>query len=224
MDRRFLTAACFAVGAPAIVLPQDSLGVPRLPPPVIDGVLGGDEWRGAAARRLSDGSEVLLSHDGRFVYLGVRAARPGFVSACVTRNDTVHVLHASAALGNVMYVPSGNTWSLSGRFVWGMRAREMNDDTRRRQRQYLDSAGWLGSTFTLSETGKELQIPLDLMGGDRRLAFGYFVANDGPVIAFPHGLSDGCPDQRVVSGFLPAAVDFRQRDWVRLDLRARSSP
>lgn len=221
MIERILPAAlsCLVLGASAAAA-QDAIAVPRRPAPTIDGTLADAEWRGAATRRASDGSEVLLLHDGRFLFLGVRAVKPGFVSACVIRKDTVRVLHASAALGDVAYVPGDATWRVAAKFAWGMRARELNDDTRRRQRQYLDSAGWLGSTMQLSPTGKELQIPLALMQpGDERIAFGYYVANDGPVIAFPETLRDGCPDPRVVSGFLPETVSFRARDWARLTIQ-----
>jgi hypothetical protein len=215
-----VTLLWIVVVAARTAVGQEPIAVPRRPAATIDGVLGDAEWHGAAARRTADGSEVLLMHDGRFLFLGVRAAKPGFVSACVVRNDTVRVLHASAALGDVAYVPQDTTWRLASRFVWGMRAREMNDDTRQRQRQYLDSAGWLGSTMQLSPAGKELQVPLDLMlRGDERLAFGYYLANDGPVIPFPQTLSDGCRDQRVVSGFLPETVRFSSRDWARLAIQ-----
>jgi hypothetical protein len=216
---RRLCRLCCVVLVPATLGAQGVVTVPRGSAPVIDGRVTPDEWRGPSSQRLADGSELLLRHDGRFLYLALRAAKAGFISACVARNDSVHVLHASAALGTAVYVRRDSTWALASGFQWAVRAREMNDDTRRRQQEFLAGSRWLGSTFGLSETGKEMQIDLELLGrNDLRIAFGYYVANDGPVIAWPATLTDACPDQKVVSGFLPQTAKFDRRAWAQLRL------
>ena len=204
-----------------VVLGAQDVAVPHGSAPVIDGRVAVDEWRGASSQRLADGSELFLRHDGRYLYLAFRAAKAGFISACVSRGDSVHVLHASAALGTAVYTRSDSTWALKSGFEWAVRAQEVNDDTRRRQREFLAGSRWLGSTFGLSRTDKEMQIDLELLGrDDPRIAFGYYIANDGPVIPWPAAVADACPDQKVVAGFLPPTARFDRSSWARLRLRS----
>src|SRR5688572_26943208 len=93
------------VALAAIVVVEDGasrdeapISVPRSRPVVIDGTLEESEWRGSAVVRRPEG-DVLLRHDGRYLYIGVRATRRGFPSICNARGDTVRIAHASFALG-----------------------------------------------------------------------------------------------------------------------------
>jgi hypothetical protein len=61
---------------------EATISVPRARAVVIDGTLEEAEWRGSAVVRRREG-EVLLRHDGKYLYIGVR--RPGAASrACAS--------------------------------------------------------------------------------------------------------------------------------------------
>ena len=85
-----------------------SISVPRSGAVVIDGTLNEAEWRGSAVVRRPEG-DLLLRHDGKFLYVGLRTARRGLPSLCVTRGTTVRVVNASYALGEVTYAKKGAT-------------------------------------------------------------------------------------------------------------------
>ena len=55
---------------------ETPISVPRSRAVVIDGTIEEAEWRGSAVVRRADG-DMLLRHDGKYLYIGVRAARRG---------------------------------------------------------------------------------------------------------------------------------------------------
>jgi hypothetical protein len=65
---------------------EKPVSVPRAQAPVIDGRLNAAEWRGSAILKRPEG-EVLLRHDGKYLYIGVRGIKRGVPSVCVTRCD-----------------------------------------------------------------------------------------------------------------------------------------
>ena len=87
---------------------EGAVSVPRSRAVVIDGTMSSAEWRGSAIVRRPEG-DLLLRHDGRYLYVGVRTVRRGLPSLCVTRGSTVRVVHASYALGEVAYAKKGAT-------------------------------------------------------------------------------------------------------------------
>ena len=87
---------------------QGSISVPRSGAVVIDGRLNADEWRGSAVVRRPDG-DLLLRHDGKYLYVGLRTAQRGLPSLCITRGNSVRVVHASYALGEVTSAKKGAT-------------------------------------------------------------------------------------------------------------------
>ena len=87
---------------------EGTISVPRSGAVVIDGMMNAAEWRGSAVVRRPEG-DLLLRHDGRYLYVGVRTARRGLPSLCATRGNTVRVVHASYALGEVTYEKKGAT-------------------------------------------------------------------------------------------------------------------
>jgi hypothetical protein len=100
-----------------------------------------------------------------------------------------------------------------------MRAAKFDDVVLRSQQAYLDSAGWVGNSNTMSPRGKEMIISLALLErGSPRLAFGYYVEGRPP-LAWPEGAADACVDAKVVAGFLPDSAEFHPERWRILQLR-----
>ena len=68
-------------------------------------MLSPDEWDTAVTENLTDGSELLLTQDSDYLYLGIRAVTPEVIGAnvFVEREGQVRILHSSVALGTAVY-------------------------------------------------------------------------------------------------------------------------
>jgi hypothetical protein len=196
--------------------------VPRSRAVVIDGTLQESEWRGSAIVRRPDG-DVLLRHDGKYLYIGVRAARRGFASVCFAREDTVRVAHASFALGEVVYTRNGTAWQLSAPFAWETPARTPGQEAEQRRARFLAEHGWLGSTVPMGNPRHaELQIALDQLNArDLRIGVAFFMEDEGrgeAIASWPRGRRDDCANDRLVRGYAPERLTFRKNTWTRLML------
>jgi hypothetical protein len=198
--------------------------VPRGTSVLVDGKMEEVEWARAATRPLPGGGVLRLQHDGRHLFLGIESGRQGFPSVCVAAADTVHVRHASAALGSVTYTRSGEGWTTRDlEFTYGMRNPDLGEEARAERRQYLERHGWLASTFRMGDGRvQELQIPRDVFPPGSRLGIGYFVTgpgDQGSVVAWPTSMpaGDGCADEPLVRGHVPKRLRFQPREWAALD-------
>ena len=211
----------------ALALPNDlwgqlSVDVPRGSGVTVDGKLGLEEWAGSAERVLADSSRLLLRHDGSFLYVGIRARSAGFPSICTVRQDTVRILHSSAALATGTFVGPSSASRLVipfGRFV--LRGRDTSASRRAEQKSFLDAHRWIANNSTMSDMEWETQIALPLFDeADPRIALGFYRARSDDSISWPVSLRDGCTSQRTVQGFLPTTpVSFQIAEWVRLTFR-----
>ena len=182
--------------------PEKPVSVPRAAAVVIDGTLDEAEWRGSAVVKRAEG-EVLLRHDGKYLYVGVRTLRRGFPSVCLVRGNTVRVIHASVALGEAVYERKDGVWRLDSPFAWesqGSVAGEAQDSQRAR---FLAERAWLGSMVPMGNPRHaEMQIALDQLDArDPRLSVAFLLEGEGP-------------------GYAPERVRFRKGAWTRLRLGA----
>lgn len=201
---------------------ETPISVPRARAVAIDGTLDEAEWRGSAVMRRPEG-EVLLRHDGRYLYVGVRTTRRGFPSVCIARGDTVRVAHASFALGDVVYTKQSGRWQLDAPFEWEPPARELGPEADQRRARFLAEHGWTGSTVLMgSPRQAELQIALDRIDiRDLRIAVAFFMEDEGrgeSIVSWPRSLRDDCANDRLVRGYAPERLTFRTKAWTRLTL------
>ena len=76
----------------------------------LDGVINKKEWANAREYPLSKeypsskGGKLLILRRDNVLYLGIQGGSPGWSHVYLHRNDSVSVLHASAALGDQLYV------------------------------------------------------------------------------------------------------------------------
>lgn len=200
---------------------DEALAVPRAAAPLLDARLAPGEWDTARVVRLGDGTELRLQHDGRFLYVALRATSTGFSSVCASDGDVVHVLHASAALGHAEYQRSGTQWDVRMPFTFGLRTREDTPAARAERDAFLREHGWLGTTMYQGDRmQKELQIPLSFMGGaNPRIALAFMRDTPGartPTATWPARLRDGCSAGQLVRGFDLPHPGFDPAHWVRL--------
>lgn len=202
------------------------VSVPRSRAVVIDGTLEEAEWRGSAVIKRPEG-EVLLRHDAKYLYIGVRTARRGFPSVCVMRGNTVRVMHASFALGDVVYAKKDASWKLGAPFDWEPPTRALRGDRDPQGARFLAERGWLGSTVPMGNPRHaEMQIALDQLDPrDLRLSVAVFMEDEGRgeqiaswSRAGPRAVRDGCANDRLVRGDAPERLSFRKNAWTRVRL------
>jgi len=140
---------------------------------VVEGVLGPAEWRGA---RLEGSDDVRVYIDAGASALRVGLATPPLfvASLCVAVGDTVRVYHASAALGSVTYLPTGDEWLLRVPFVWRLRRTDLSDEAVREREAHFSEYGWVANTMPMGEPGQtEFRISMEGWPAERvRLAVG----------------------------------------------------
>lgn len=183
-----------------------------------------DPLTAGAVRRLPDGTLIRLRHDGRYLFLAIATARQGFPSVCVARGDTIRIFHASAALGSVVYTRSAQEWVTGEtKFVYGMRNTALDAEARAERDDYRARHGWLANTLRMSDgRAYELQISLAAAPERSRLAIAFYVpgGDTGSVLAWPESPApgDGCFDEKLVRGYVPAALRFAPEEWPVLTL------
>lgn len=186
----------------------------------IDGRVEDAEWRNALRMEHPTGTVVRLLREGSNLFLGITSERPGFASLCVTQNEDVHVLHASAALGAITYRRSGDAWqSADTAFRYGMRNTALDDEARAQRAAYLNEHGWVGSTVRMSDgRSQEMQLSLTRFTPPLKLALGRWLFSNA-VELWPASLdaSDGCATQRLVNGWVPQGLRFNSAGWLTID-------
>jgi len=197
--------------------------IPRSGPAVIDGRLDDAEWSGALRQSSRSGLQVRLQHDSSSLFISISAPIAGFTSLCLGNKDAVRVMHASAALGFVDYLPSGGpAWTTNQKFVFGMRNPALTAEAAAERRAYLAQHGWVASTGRMGgDRNQEFQLELKGMTTGARLALGYYVtAGEGSVLTWPDTLaaSDGCADINLLRGPAPPTLTFDPSRWAAMSL------
>lgn len=204
------------------------ISVPRAGAVVIDGTLEETEWSGSTVVRRPEG-DLLLRHDGKYLYIGIRAARRGFPSVCFARGESVRVVHASFALGDVVYERTGAKWRLGAPFTWEPLARPSSSDSDQRRARFLAEHGWIGSTVPMGNPHHaEMQIALDQLDSrDPRISVAFFMEDSGrgeEIASWARTgtpARDGCANDRLVRGYAPQRVTFRKAGWMKIRLASR---
>ena len=200
-----------------------SVKVPRGPAPVIDGRIDSAEWAGAAVEQGANGLTVRLRHDGTSLFLAItNRSGEGFPSICALNGDTMRVLHASAALGAMVYTRKGERWtSPDTAFVYAMRNTALTPAAGEERRAYLAQHGWVASTFRMGNgRNHEIQMSLGMMDEEHRMAIGYY-RTAGTPITWPESLvanGEGCGELRLLQGYVTSDPRFRPDLYPTLEL------
>lgn len=195
--------------------------VPRGGPITLDGQVGEGEWRNALHTEHPSGSVVRLLRDADHLYIGITSARPGFASLCVSLNDGVHVLHASAALGSVVYRPRGDAWnSADTAFTYSLRTTSLAEPARAERSAYLSTNGWVATTVRMSPDGRsqEMQLALKHFPLPLSIALARWLTDANASEWWPGTVTDhdGCFSQQLVRGTVPQGLVFKPAFWLRL--------
>ncbi len=197
------------------VLRDLSIDVPRGTAPVLDGTLLADEWAVAYEADLTPSGRLMLLHDGRYLYLGIRGRTDSVGSVCVASGDVISVLHSSLGLGTAAYEHVEEGWRRirSFSFTWW----DISDSNKAQQEQaeFLLAEGWLASTFGTGSPG-EMEYQLELPEGPLRLAVTYFTGDgtDEMLVRWPEQLDDACMNMSLIQGRAPTMIGFHPEQWV----------
>jgi hypothetical protein len=188
------------------------------PPAVqLDGVINADEWKGAKEADLRGGGKVFFRRDGNVLYVALKGVSKGWAHVYLSHNDTVHVMHASAALGSVTYFPQEAKWSTIQKFNWQLRDRSYSDTTARKMEDYFRQNGWVANNVNIGD-GMTAEFKIDLSRfATQKLAFACLFASKPETPSYyPEDLSDHTILKDLVYGNAPAQLEFNPKTWHKL--------
>ncbi len=213
--------------APEKTPEKSELLVPSGPAVELDGKLGAEEWKGALAMPLGAGGELLLRHDERYLYVGVRGKGSGWAHLYLQDGDTVVVRHASAALGSAVYAKDElgkwqPTQAFPARDAWALRDSSLTPEARASRQAFLEREGWVASNNAMGKSEFEFILARKGLGEHPLLAVA-FLSNPTQPLLFPARLADGCADARLLTGATPNDLDFQPGTWGHLSLAPEAS-
>ena len=218
-----LAALAFAEDAFAAETPAtESVVIPPDEAITIDGALSEGEWANATLLE-HGGVELLLSRSEDALQVGVRTPGLLVVSLCLRRDDAVHVLHASAALGRAIYRPSESTWSLVEPFEWAVRTTELTDEANAERRAYFEANEWVSSTTRMGAPGEtEMRISAEYLDPNgARVSLGVMIQDEEGVrvTGLPLGAdADASTTRALIGGPPPDEATFDVESWTVLRL------
>jgi hypothetical protein len=202
---------------PGSTAPSQQDSTVRVPRGVatLDGTLSGGEWSGAYVAPLTGGGEVRLMHDGGYLYLGVQRRGALIVTVCLDRGDSVAVLHSSAAIGTAIYRRAQNGWDLARRFTWELRDSTMSAAAQQEREAFLQREGWV-ATIAYLGANTDTEFKIAMPSGRVRLAVVPMSVGENyqEIAWWPGRIADACRSDDVLSGPLPAQVQFAPGSWI----------
>lgn len=187
---------------------------PPAPPVVVDGTIGKTEWAGAKRERLTGGGEVLLLRSGTTLYVAVQGAATGFPTLCVGNGDRIKILHASAALGEVVYTRKDGTWQRGKPFEWLLRDGRAPKPEAEKQK-FLADFGWLATASNTGAPAREFRI--DLGPGKSTLGVAFLSTDTMAAAYWPSTMADGCRATELLRGDPPDTMAFEPTQWHPLE-------
>jgi hypothetical protein len=202
--------------APSVTVTSVSpapLNVPPGNPPTIDGVLSPDEWAKAYRVELPGGGELLLLHDGSYLYLGLHAPARIVGSVFLDQGNQIQVLHSSAALGTALYEKGEGGWQRMKEFVWSCRDTSESDQAQTERATHLREEGWLASN-TMVGTPGEMEYQIAIPANTLRLAVAFEQISDKTIFGWPENLGDDTRNKGLIGGDPPQKVQFSPEQWM----------
>jgi hypothetical protein len=190
------------------------LTIPAAPAPRLDGSIGDSEWAQALQQDLAGGGHLYLQHHDNYLYVAMRGLEPGWGHVYVLDGDSLRVLHASAALGMVVYHQhSGEPSPLKRGFEWEMRDPGMNPEAQNARMAYLDKHGWVATTGGMGTSEDvEYQIDKRLLESASVLAVVYAATPEAPLY-WPPSLHDATLNADLIRGAPPDLETFYPTGW-----------
>lgn len=192
-----------------------------------DGKIEETEWKDASAFDLTGGGRIFFKYDGNYVYVAVQAVKAGWTHLYLSEeeNKEISVLHASAALGKVVYQKDReNIWQPLNEFSWELRDRTFNDEVRQKMADYVAKNNWAANNNNMgNRVVIEFQIKLQ-NPSNKKFRLALVFANDLKNFQFfPKTLADDCLKPELVAGNRVQNVKFDRRQWAEIVLEEKKS-
>lgn len=184
---------------------------------ILDGKISKTEWAGAKEFSLSSGGKLYILRKEETLYFGITGKSHGWAHIYLNWEDSVKVLHASAALGDQLYANEKGNWKLQKEFTWELREFEYNEKLIQKQASYYAKNGWCA---TNNNTGDKitLEYKIDLKRfGNAEVKFAALFTSDAKALSyFPTQLDDNTLLEKLVSGSNPDNLHFKPETWTKI--------
>lgn len=206
---------------------QQKIKIARSDAATTDGKIEETEWKDASVFDLTGGGKVFFKHDGNYIYVAVRAVKAGWTHLYLSEaeNKEISVLHASAALGKVVYQKDKeNLWQPLNDFSWELRDRTFTDEVRQKMADHVAKNNWAANNNNMGNRAEvEFQIKLqDPSNKKFRMAIVYAVDRTTSQF-FPNSLNDDCLKSELVAGNRVRNVKFDRNGWAEIILENKKT-
>lgn len=191
---------------------------------VIDGKIDEKEWEGARVLELTNGGKLFLKYDGSFVYLAMRGSSAGWSHLYLNDGTSdVSVIHASAALGRVIYKQNANKiWQPANEFIYEVRERVITDAMRAAMSAYLAKNGWVASNNNMGNAS-EVEYKFAATPNKPLRFAAVFMSDATKPQHFPATLTDDTLRQKLLEGNAVPDIKFDVTQWARLEVQPPTS-
>jgi hypothetical protein len=181
----------------------------------LDGVINEHEWSNAKEYRLSGGGKLLVKKTNKELYLAMAGDKQAWAHVYLHRQDTIQVMHASAALGEAKYIKQNQLWRNIGTFQWALREKEYNDELAKKQQAHYQKHGWVANNNNMGN-GMTFEFKLNLSHPDP-VSFACVLAQVPLELSyFPISLSDNAILPKLIQGYTPDSLQFDPTRWEKV--------
>ena len=215
-----LLASCFSLANA-----QNTIKISQSTSATTDGKIDEAEWKDASVFDLTGGGKVYLKHDGNYVYVAVRGVKAGWTHLYLSegKNKDISVLHASAALGKVVYKKDKtNLWQPLNEFSWELRDNIFTDQVRQKMADYVAKNNWTANNNNMGNTAEvEFQIKLQNPANKPFWLSVVYAVDQNVYHFFPKTLADDCLKWDLVAGNRAENVKFDLKQWAKISLEKK---
>ncbi|SNT05098.1 hypothetical protein SAMN05421640_2170 [Ekhidna lutea] len=187
----------------------------------LDGNISSEEAKGLEVLDKNESNQLLIDPSSdSYLKITVKSEELYVASLCIcNEQDEVTVLHASAALGQILYKKEGDQWSTNQKFDWQLREVDMKDATIAKRNQYLRDNGWVANTMNMGNAGEtEFIIDRQAYGENLKIAIGLMTAkNPNNIVGIPSGGTGDCANQKLVAGDPKNSYQFEVANWIEIE-------
>lgn len=183
----------------------------------LDGVISDNEWKDAKEYNLSGGGKLLMKKENKDLYVAMAGNKKAWAHVYLHQTDTIHVIHASAALGVAKYIKQNNWWRNIQSFQWELREEIYNEELIKKQQAHYLKYGWVANNNNMGN-GMTFEFRLNLSRiDDIPVSFACVLA-EVPLDLhyFPRSLTDNTVLPQLVQGDTPDSLKFVPATWEKI--------
>lgn len=182
----------------------------------LDGKITPNEWKDAQTFDLHNGGKLMIKKEDQQLWIAMVATKKSWAHVYLSSNDTIHVFHASAALGEARYVKQKDSWKPIQDFQYQLRDRVYNETVAAKQEDHYRQFGWTANNNNMGD-GTCLEYRINLSHMKPPVSIACLVLDDpGQPHYFPLTLEDHTLKPRLMQGYTPDSLQFNTTSWRKL--------